>query len=122
MNQEGKKLRVLVVDDQRKVLRFLEIDLRFHGFEVITTTSGKEALELVESINPDIMLLDIVMPGMDGFEVLNQLRAFSQVPVIAFSASITNHDEAMQLGANAFISKPFKVEAMLDSINQLLCR
>jgi CheY-like chemotaxis protein len=120
MNDTQKKKRVLVVDDHPKVLRFMEIDLRLRGFEVITTTSGKEALDIVRSAKPDIMLLDIVMPGMDGFEVLRQLRTFSYLPVIAFSASIANHDEAMRLGANAFISKPFKINDMMSNINALL--
>jgi CheY-like chemotaxis protein len=111
-----KKHTVLVVDDQQKVLRFIEIDLRFRGFEVITTTSGEEALQLIRSARPDIMLLDILMPEMDGFEVLRQLRAFSQLPVIAFSSSVANHDEAMQLGANAFVSKPFKADDMVNKI------
>jgi two-component system KDP operon response regulator KdpE len=120
MNDTEKKRIVLIADDERKVLRFMEIDLKFRGFEVITTTSGEEALELIKSAKPDIMLLDIIMPGMDGFEVLRQLRAFSQLPVIAFSASIGNYDKAMRLGANAFISKPFKTDDMLSKINACL--
>ena len=120
MNDTEKRRLVLVVDDHSRVLRFIEIDLKLRGFEVITTTSGEEALELIRSAKPDIMLLDIVMPGMDGFEVLRQLRAFSQLPVIAFSASITNHGKAMLLGANAFISKPFKVNDMMSKINAFL--
>jgi two-component system KDP operon response regulator KdpE len=120
MNDAGEKRIVLVVDDERKVLRFMEIDLKLRGFEVITTTSGEGALELIKSAKPDIMLLDIIMPKMDGFEVLRQLRAFSQMPVIAFSASIANYGEAMQLGANAFISKPFKINDIVDRINTFL--
>jgi DNA-binding response OmpR family regulator len=120
MNDMKKKRMVLMVDDERKVLRFMEIDLRLRGFEVIATTSGKEALELIRSAQPDIMLLDIVMPGMDGFEILRQLRTFSQLPVITFSASIANHDKAMRLGANAFISKPFKIDDMVNNINAFL--
>jgi CheY-like chemotaxis protein len=119
-NTGEKKHTVLVVDDQPKVLRFLEIDLRFRGFEVITTTSGEEALQLIRSARPDIMLLDILMPEMDGFEVLRQLRAFSQLPVIAFSSSVANYDEAIQLGANAFVSKPFKADDMLNKIHACL--
>lgn len=120
MNTLEKKRIVLVVDDEQKVLRFMEINLRLRGLEVFTTTSGEEALELVKSVKPDIVLLDIIIPGMDGFEVLKTLRAFSPLPVIVFSASITNYDEAMQLGANAFISKPFQINDMMNSINILL--
>jgi two-component system KDP operon response regulator KdpE len=111
---------VLVVDDHPRVLRFVEIGLKLRGFKVITTTSGEEALELVKSAKPDIMLLDIVMPGMDGFEVLKNLRAFTQLPVIAFSASPGNYDDAMRLGANDFVHKPFDPDDMVRKIKALL--
>ena len=115
-----KKINVLVVDDHPKVLRFVEIDLKLRGFEVVTTTSGKEALELVKSAEPDIMLLDIIMPGMNGFEVLQKLRNFTDLPVIAFSASPSNQDSAMHLGANDFMPKPFDTDQMASRIKKLL--
>jgi len=120
METEKKKQCVLVVDDHPKVLRFIEIDLKIRGFEVITTTSGSQALELVESARPDIMLLDIVMPGMDGFEVLKRLRHFTQLPVIAFSASPENYHDAMRLGANDFVAKPFQPDEMAGKIKSCL--
>ena len=119
-NDTDKKRLVLVVDDERRVLKFMEIDLRFRGFEVITTTSGQEALQLIKSAKPDIVLLDIVMPEINGFLVLRQLRTFSLLPVIAFSANIANHDEAMRLGANTFISKPFKTDDIVSKIDAYL--
>lgn len=122
MDRVEKRQCVLVVDDQPKVLRFVEIGLRIHGFDVIATTSGREALELVKRAWPDIMLLDIVMPEIDGFEVLEKLRAFSQLPVIAFSASPENRDEAMRLGASVFMSKPFEPDEMVRKISSLMCR
>src|SRR4030042_2690932 len=120
MKTEKKKQRVLVVDDHPKVLRFIEIALRLPGFEVITTTSGSEALELVKSAKPDIVLLDIIMPGMDGFEVLKKLRDFTQLPIIAFSASPGNYHEAIHLGANDFMPKPFQSDEMVRKIKALL--
>lgn len=120
MNEAEKKQCVLVVDDHPRVLRFIEIDLKLRGFEVVTTTSGEEALELVKSKKPDIMLLDIIMPGIDGLEVLKQLRAFSQLPVIAFSASHGSHDDAIRVGASDFISKPFQPDEMVRRIRILL--
>ena len=120
MNEKIKRQLVLVVDDQRKVLRFIEIDLKLRGFEVVTTTSGQKALELVKSIKPDIMLLDIIMPEMDGFEVLRKLRTFTQLPVITFSASTVNYNEAMRLGASDFISKPFSINELTSRINAFL--
>jgi len=111
---------VLVVDDHAKVLRFIEIDLKLRGFKVITTTSGEEALKLVKSVNPDILLLDVVMPGIDGFTVLKELRTYTQIPVIAFSASPGNQDEALRLGANDFVHKPFAPDEMSKKIKSLL--
>ena len=122
MNRAEKKQRVLVVDDHPKVLRFIEIDLKLRGFEVITITSGKKALEMLEVAEPDIMLLDIVMPEMDGFEVLKKLRTFTRLPVIAFSASPGSHDDALEQGADDFMAKPFHPDEMVGKIEALLSR
>lgn len=119
-NKSEKTQCVLVVDDHAKVLRFIEIDLKLRGFKVLTTTSGDEALKLVKSVNPDIILLDIVMPGMDGFTVLKELRTFTQIPVIAFSASPGNQDEILRMGANDFMHKPFDPDDMAKKIKGLL--
>ncbi len=121
MTDAEKRLLVLVVDDQPKVLRFVEIDLKLRGFEVITTSSGEEALELVKSMEPDIMLLDMIMPGMDGFQVLRELRCFTQLPVIAFSASPGSR-HAVEVGANDFLIKPFHPDEMVSRIRGLLNR
>lgn len=115
-----KKHRVLVVDDHPKLLKFIEIDLKLHGFEVLGARSGEEALELLKTARPDIMLLDIVMPGMDGIEVLEKLRAYSKLPVIAFSASPENQEPALRAGANDFLHKPFDIEEMVAKTNLLL--
>ena len=122
MNRAEKKQRVLVVDDHPKVLRFIEIDLKLRGVEVITVTSGKKALEMLEVAEPDIMLLDIVMPEMDGFEVLKKLRTFTRLPVIAFSASPGSHDDALEQGADDFMAKPFRPDEMVGKIEALLSR
>jgi two-component system KDP operon response regulator KdpE len=120
MTGAKEKRRVLIVDDQPKVLKFIEIDLKLRGFEVIGATSGNEALELVKTLKPDIILLDMIMPGIDGFEVLKELRAFADLPVIAFSASPENQDEALQCGANDFVHKPFNPDDMARRIRVLL--
>ena len=120
MIESGKKKRVLVVDDHSKVLKFIEIDLKLRGFEVFSAGSGKQALELFNSEKPDIVLLDMVMPEKDGFEVLRELRTFSKIPVIAFSASPSNQDPALRAGANDFMHKPFNPEDMARKINTLL--
>lgn len=118
--ETAKKKLVLVVDDQPRVLTFVEIDLKLRGFDVITTVSGKEALEMINKKKPDIMLLDMIMPGLNGFEVLEKLRIFSKLPVIAFSASPGNQDLAIQAGANDFVHKPFDPDDMARRIRACL--
>jgi two-component system KDP operon response regulator KdpE len=120
MDKIKKKQCVLVVDDHPKVLRFIEIGLKLRGYEVMATVSGEEALELVKAGKPDIMLLDIIMPGIDGFEVLRKLRGFTQLPVIAISASSANYEGALQLGASDFMTKPFEPDEMVRKIETLI--
>jgi two-component system KDP operon response regulator KdpE len=120
MMEAEKKKRVLVIDDQPKVIKFIEIDLKLRGFDVICGYCGKEALELVSSAKPDVLLLDMIMPGMDGLEVLKELRTFTKLPVIAFSASPGNQEPAMLAGANDFMNKPFDPDEMARRIIVLL--
>ncbi len=120
MAKTEKKKCVLVVDDHPGVLKFIEIDLKLRGFDVLCTTSGKEALEMVRSKKPDMVLLDMIMPGIDGFEMIRQLRTFTDLPVIAFSASPGNQDEAIQSGANDFMHKPFDPDDMARRIRAFL--
>ena len=120
MAESEKKKRVLVIDDHPKVLKFIEIDLKLRGFEVISATSAQDLTALLRSHQPDIMLLDMIMPGVDGFQALKELRAVSKLPVIAFSASPGTQDEAMRLGANDFMHKPFDPDDMAIKIRELL--
>jgi DNA-binding response OmpR family regulator len=114
--------RVLIVDDEKAILRVFQIKLRISGFDVITAPGGQEALDLVTSESPDIMLLDVVMPGIDGFEVLKKLRTYSALPVIVFSAWAENIQKALSLGANDFISKPFNPDQLVEKIRSVLTR
>lgn len=115
-----RKKRVLVVDDEAAILRIIGTSLRLMGYDVITTGSGKEALKLSETEKPDIMLLDIFMPGMDGLEVLETLRLSSTIPVIVFSAHSSSREEALKLGANDFVAKPFTPDQMGKKISAVL--
>lgn len=119
---EGKNgyKKVLVVDDEPGILKFISIGLKSFGYQVITSLSGQEALKLVESEKPDVMLLDVLMPGMDGTEVLRTLRGFSQLPVIVFSAKSAFGDQVCQLGANDFVPKPFTPEILVKKIKTVL--
>jgi CheY-like chemotaxis protein len=114
------KKRVLVVDDEAAILRIIGTSLRLMGYDVISTGSGKDALKLSETENPDIMLLDIFMPGMDGLEVLGTLRKTSKIPVIVFSAHSSSREDALRLGADDFVSKPFTPEQMAKKISAVL--
>jgi two-component system KDP operon response regulator KdpE len=116
----SEKKRILVVDDEPGIVKILGITLRLHGYEFVGTTSGAEAVELARSRDPDVMLLDILMPGMNGMEVLEKVRAFSKVPVIVFTARPDITQIAMKMGADAFVSKPFDPDQMLEKIRAVL--
>ena len=111
---------VLVVADPPSILRFIRTGLEVRGLNAITTTSGEEALEMARRANPDIILLDVVMPVTDGLEVLCRLRSFSEVPVIVFSANLEARDAAMSLGADDFVVKPFNTDEIVTRIRFLL--
>ena len=108
------------MDDEAAILRIIRTSLRVFGYDVVTSESGEEALKLVESEKPDIMLLDVLMPGKNGFETLKELRAKSDLPVIVFSARSSSRDEAFRLGANDFVAKPFTPEEMVKRISAIL--
>jgi DNA-binding response OmpR family regulator len=120
ISEVKRKKRVLVVDDEAAILRIIGTSLKLMGYEVITTGSGKDALNLSETEKPDIMLLDIFMPGMDGLEVLGKLRKNSMLPVIVFSAHSSSREEALKLGANDFVAKPFTPDQMRMHISAIL--
>ncbi|OGO32382.1 MAG: hypothetical protein A2Z29_02190 [Chloroflexi bacterium RBG_16_56_11] len=116
------KKKVLVVDDEQKLLRVLSIKLKISGFDVITAPDGQLALELIETEQPDIMLMDIIMPVLDGFQVLEKLRTFSDIPVIALSARTENAGKAISLGADCFVSKPFDVDNLISLVEKTLSK
>lgn len=115
-----EKKKVLVVDDESAILRILSIKLRISGYDVVTAPGGKEALDLIYSVRPNIVLLDVIMPGVDGFEVLRKLRTVSDLPVIVFSASSENSQKALTLGANDFLPKPLNLDDLVKRIDTLL--
>jgi len=112
-------MHVLVVDDDPRILRFISSSLRLAGHTVCTANCGEEALKLAESDEPDVMVLDILMPKVDGFEVLRRLRAASKMPVIAVSAHMSSAEKALSLGANCFLAKPFKPDELIKIIASL---
>jgi DNA-binding response OmpR family regulator len=113
-----KKFRVLVVDDEPRILKFLELRLTASGYGVLIANSGFEALEQVQAQEPDLVVLDVLMPKKDGFETLKELRAFSSVPVIILSAKEANTDKirGLELGADDYLAKPFSPDELVARI------
>ena len=114
------KKRVLIVDDEPKIVKIISLKLRLAGYEVTSSTNSLEVVERIRYQKPDIVLLDIIMPGMDGYEVLQRVRSFSMVPIIIFTARHEGIEKAMRLGANDSISKPFNPDQLVEKINILL--
>ena len=115
---------ILVVDDDHKILRLLRIELTAQGFQVIMAERGEDALQLVERQRPDLVVLDIIMPGMDGLEVLKRVRESSGVPVILLTAKGTDADKilGLELGADDYVPKPFNPEELTARVRAVLRR
>lgn len=116
-------MRVLVVDDEPDILLLSEIVLRPAGWEVLRAASGEEALELVSRAAPDVMVLDLRMPGLDGWEVLERLAAagHSALPVVLFSAHANGgatEREALARGCRSFLRKPFSPGELLSAVER----
>lgn len=110
--------RVLVVDDDPALVRTLRINLRARGYEVIVARDGRTALQVVAEDEPDLLVLDLGLPDLDGVSVLRRLRATNTVPVIVLSARHSSEDkvEALDLGADDYVTKPFGVEELMARI------
>jgi two-component system KDP operon response regulator KdpE len=115
---------VLAVDDDEKTLKLLRINLAREGWHVITARDGTEVFPIVERDPPDIILLDIMLPGVDGFEVCQELRKWSQVPIIGLSARTDMEDKVkcLNLGADDYITKPFGMDELIARIKAVLRR
>jgi two-component system KDP operon response regulator KdpE len=115
---------ILVVDDEARMVNFMRMNLELEGARVASATNGKEALEQAREDMPDVMLLDIMMPEMDGFETLKRLRQFSQVPVLILTAKDEEEDRVrgLELGADDYISKPFSHRELVSRIRAVLRR
>lgn len=115
---------ILVVDDEREIVRALRRSLSAHGFIVFTASSGEEAVQAVSQQRPDLLLLDLLLPGMSGLEVCRQVRAVSNVPIIVLSVKDAERDkvEALDLGADDYVAKPFGMNEVLARVRVALRR
>lgn len=116
--------RILVVDDEPQIRRALRTALEAHGFVVVFAKDGEEAIVHASTWNPMLVVLDIMLPGRTGFDVLRELRTWSQVPVIVLSARGQEGDkvQALDLGADDYLTKPFGIDELLARIRALLRR
>jgi two-component system KDP operon response regulator KdpE len=118
------KATILVVDDEREIVRALQRALKAHGYAVLTASSGEEAVEMVAKQLPDLLLLDLLLPGMSGLEVCRRVRETSNVPIIVLSVKDAEHDkvEALDLGADDYVAKPFGMNEVLARVRVALRR
>jgi len=120
---DRKKL-VLVVDDERRIRRFVRMNLELEGYEVIEASDGLEALDQVREQLPAVVLLDVAMPRMDGFEALEYIRQISDVPVIILTVKGEEEDRVrgLDLGADDYVTKPFSPRELASRIRAILRR
>ncbi|TDC40493.1 response regulator transcription factor [Actinomadura sp. KC345] len=117
--------RILVVEDEANIRDLIEVALRFHGFATVTAETGEKALRLADRKRPDLVLLDVMLPDVDGFEVCRRLRADgNQVPVIFLTARDTPSDTVtgLTLGGDDYVPKPFSIEALIARVRAVLRR
>src|SRR3990172_4441900 len=118
------KKRILVVDDELNIIKFLRSNLEARDFDVVAAINGAEALNTFEKELPDLVILDIMMPKVDGFEVCRRLREWTQTPIIMLSARADEGDKVkcLDLGADDYITKPFGAGELIARIRAILRR
>ncbi len=125
MTENDRIPQVLVVDDEPNIRELVEVALKFHGCSVATAASGKEAIRQADADKPDLIVLDVMLPDMDGFEVCRRLRAGgNEVPVIFLTARDTSSDTVtgLAIGGDDYVTKPFSVEALVARVRAVLRR
>ncbi len=120
----SRKYKILIVDDEARMRRFVRMNLETEGFEVIEAENAYEAIEKVRDELPDLVLLDVAMPGMDGFEALQYIREMSDVPVIMLTVKDEEEDRirGLDLGADDYVTKPFSPRELASRIRAVLRR
>jgi DNA-binding response OmpR family regulator len=117
-------MRILVVDDEQHMIDLIRMNLELEGFQVLEASNGIDALDQVRKHIPDLIILDIMMPQLDGFEVLKMLREFSSVPVIMLTAKGEEEDKVrgLELGADDYVTKPFGARELVSRVKAVLRR
>jgi DNA-binding response OmpR family regulator len=112
--------RVLLVDDEPQIGKIFGLKLTHTGYDVVSTTSGADAIELVQTQKFDVMLLDVLMPDATGMDVIDSVRVFSMIPIIIFTASPDIFEIAKRFGANDYLSKPINPDLLVEKIKEVL--
>ncbi len=120
----SQRRKILVVDDEPRIIQFIRLNLEHDGFEVYEATSGPQALEKLRDQLPDLILLDVMMPDIDGFETLRLIREISTVPVIMLTAKGEEDDRVrgLELGADDYVTKPFSPRELVSRVRAVLRR
>src|SRR6266581_4621337 len=120
----AKKTTILAADDDPQLLRLITRNLQLEGYDVLAASDGQQALELIENNSPDLVLLDVMMPRMDGFTVCYRVREFSAVPIIIITARGQDQDKVrgLDLGADDYLTKPFSVDELLARVRAVIRR
>ncbi|KUO49003.1 MAG: two-component system response regulator [Desulfitibacter sp. BRH_c19] len=118
------KEKILIVEDEHKIMKFIKANLLISKYEVFTAFDGNEALIMYDKHLPDIVLLDVMLPEIDGYQFLTKIRNFSEVPVILITAKNSTSDaiKGLELGADEYITKPFDIDILLARIKAVLRR
>ena len=124
MEEMYKNRVILVVDDEERMARFIRLNLEHDGFQVIEAYNGMDAIQDIREKMPDLVLLDVMLPDMDGFEVLRMIREVSAIPVIMLTAKGEEDDRVrgLELGADDYVTKPFSPREMVSRIRAVLRR
>ena len=122
--QADSKQKILVVDDEASIRRILETRLKMAGYNVVTAEDGEEAVELFNKTNPDIVILDVMMPKMDGYGVTREIRRVSDVPIIILTAlgDVSERITGLELGADDYVIKPFSPKELEARVKAVLRR
>ena len=119
------KKKILLVDDEKDMVYAVKLQLETHDYEVITAQDGQEGLEKARHEKPDLIILDLMLPKIDGYKVCRMLKfdeKYKNIPVLMFTARIQQSDEKLgyEVGADAYLTKPFEPESLLKKIKELL--
>ncbi|MCF8712809.1 response regulator, partial [Corynebacterium parakroppenstedtii] len=123
--EDTKLAKVLVVDDEPNIVELLTVSLKFQNFEVFSANSGNEALRIAREVNPDAYILDVMMPGMDGFELLGKLRQEGlDGPVLYLTAKdgVDQRIHGLTIGADDYVTKPFSLEEVITRLRVIMRR